>query len=111
MVANLEERIIIDSHLEKNDEREFFVPYFFVSSSIYFANLLTVIKYIPGQIQGQTGREERDAERYYSAEGHDDKILQTCLQLQLVKGNLVMLYTADKNLANKALVSKVKAVW
>ncbi len=60
------------------------------------------------QIVGQTGLEEREAEKLFSAHNADDRILQTCLLLRS-RGLATALYTNDKNLANKALVSKVDA--
>ena len=61
------------------------------------------------QIRGQTGSEEKSAE-VYRAYNADDRILQACLKLKS-EGKKVVLYTNDKNLANKSMLSKVMAYW
>ncbi len=59
------------------------------------------------KIRGQTGSEEKKAE-VFSAHNADDRILQTCLKLKS-EGMPTVLYTNDKNLANKSMVSGVEA--
>ena len=59
------------------------------------------------QIRGQTGYEEKQAEVFASSNA-DDRILQTCLKLRSQAFNTV-LYTNDKNLANKAMICGIEA--
>ena len=60
-------------------------------------------------MQGQNVFEEKSAE-VYKAYNADDRILQACIKLRS-EGKKVLLYTNDKNLANKSLISKIKAHW
>lgn len=71
-----------------------------------FVNDLLVSKH--PQLKGQTGAEEREAGQIFAAYNEDDRILQSCLRLRSRGGNVV-LYTADKNLANKSLLSGIDA--
>ena len=60
-------------------------------------------------MQGQNGFEEKAAE-VYKAYNADDRILQACIKLRS-EGKNVLLYTNDKNLANKSLINKINAQW
>ena len=44
----------------------------------------------------------------YKAHNADDRILRTCLKLK-AEGKQVVLYTNDRNLANKSIISGIKA--
>ena len=46
----------------------------------------------------------------YRAHNADDRILQACLRLH-ASGHSVLLYTNDRNLANKSMMSDVRAFW
>ena len=56
---------------------------------------------------GQTQAEEQQAE-IYKAYNADDRILRACLKLKS-EGKSVLLYTNDRNLANKTLISGINA--
>ena len=51
--------------------------------------------------------EEKEAQKFFSHNA-DDRILQTCLKLKS-SGFSTVLYSNDKNLANKAMVSGIDA--
>ena len=59
------------------------------------------------QICGQNQLEEQEAE-IYKAHNADDRILRTCLKLK-AEGKQVVLYTNDRNLANKSIISGINA--
>merc|ERR1719322_2176410 len=56
-------------------------------------------------LTGQSQEEEQKAE-IYKAHHADDRILRTCLQMK-AEGKCVLLYTNDKNLANKTIISGI----
>ncbi|XP_063241028.1 uncharacterized protein LOC134541467 isoform X2 [Bacillus rossius redtenbacheri] len=58
------------------------------------------------RVRGQTARDSEV--KHYKRQGADDGILQCCLQLS-EKGNLAVILTNDKNLANKAIVSGISS--
>ena len=60
-------------------------------------------------MRAQTGTEERLAEEMYAAHNEDDRILQACLRVRSETGRTTVLYTNDRNLANKSIISGIDA--
>ena len=69
------------------------------------------------QVRAQSGEEEREAEAmYHRADNEDDRVLQACLRVRSTANGAtgaaaasVVLYTNDRNLANKSIASGIDA--
>ena len=62
-------------------------------------------------MRAQSGAEEREAEEMYAADNEDDRVLQACLRVRSATGagGATVLYTNDRNLANKSIASGIDA--
>ena len=62
-------------------------------------------------MRAQSGAEEREAEKMYEADNEDDRVLQACLRVRSTTGagGATVLYTNDRNLANKSIASGIDA--
>ncbi|CAL8306666.1 unnamed protein product [Lota lota] len=63
------------------------------------------------RLWGQSMQQASEGNRRLNAENNDDRILQCCLQYQMLHpGSALILCTNDKNLCSKALLSGVRAL-
>ena len=62
-------------------------------------------------MRAQSGAEEREAGKMYEADNEDDRVLQACLRVRSATGagGATVLYTNDRNLANKSIASGIDA--
>jgi len=84
-------------------------------AAIRFLNELLTSRH--PRVRAQSGAEEREAEAmYHRADNEDDRVLQACLRVRSTATGAtgaaaaaVVLYTNDRNLANKSIASGIDA--
>ncbi|KAJ3599662.1 hypothetical protein NHX12_033618 [Muraenolepis orangiensis] len=73
--------------------------------------IYSCLKSLEPRLWGQSMQQASEGNRHLNAENNDDRILQCCLQYQILcPESALILCTNDKNLCSKALLSGVKAL-